>query len=97
MRTFAPHYKTGQVVTPGAAAATISINQDDKSVLLTNSGAGLCYVLVSNDATLNATDADCPILPGSQITISKAETQMFLSHISAAGTTLHVMTGEGFK
>lgn len=95
--TFCPHYGSGQVVTPAVAAATISIDPTDKSVLLTNSGAAICYVKISNDSTAAATTADCPILSGQQITISKGEPSGFLSHISAAGTTLHVMTGEGFK
>jgi len=96
MRTFNPHYATGQLVAPAAAAASVAIPANDKTVMLTNLGANVCYVRISNSSTIAATTADCPILAGSQVTISKGEEGSFLSHISAAGTSLHIITGEGF-
>lgn len=95
LQPFSPSYTTGQVVTPAAAAASITINKASKQVCLTNLGANVCYVRVS-DVAVSATTADYPVPPnGSQVVITKADGQTILSHISAAGTTLHVMTGEG--
>ena len=94
LQPFSPAYTSGQVVTPAAAAASITINKAAKQVCLTNLGANVCYVRIS-DVAISATTADYPVPPGMQLVITKADGQTVLSHISAAGTTLHVMTGEG--
>lgn len=90
-----PAYGTGQVVTPAAGAASISLNSQAKQIILTNLGANVCYVRVGS-GTVTATTADYPVPSGAQLVISKGDGDNVLSHISAAGTTLHVMTGEGF-
>lgn len=92
---FNPAYTSGQVVTPAAAAASISVNAVSKQVCLTNLGAAVCYVRLS-DVAISATTADYPVPPGIQVVITKQDGHSILSHLSAAGTTLHVMTGEGF-
>lgn len=96
LQPFSPAYTSGQVVTPAAAAASITINKEAKQVCLTNTGAAICYVRVS-DVAVSATTADFPVPAGQQAIITKAEGQGILSHISATGTTLHVITGEGWK
>lgn len=92
---FNPAYTSGQVVTPAAGAASINVNAVSKQVCLTNLGANVCYVRCS-DVAISATTADYPVPPGMQVLITKQDGHNILSHISAAGTTLHVMTGEGF-
>jgi hypothetical protein len=92
---FNPAYNSGQTVAPGAAAASISVNPVSKNVCLTNLGANVCYVRLS-DVAISATVADYPVPPGMQVIITKQDGHSILSHISAAGTTLHVMTGEGW-
>jgi hypothetical protein len=95
IQPFNPAYLSGQVVTPAAGAASITINKEAKQVCLTNLGANVCYVRLS-DVAISATTADYPVPPnGTQVVITKADGHSILSHISAAGTTLHVMTGEG--
>ena len=91
---FRPHFGSNQVLTPAAGAASVPIDGSDKSVLLVNVGANVCHVRISNAAT-TATAADLPIRAGSHLIVEKMEGFNVLSHISAAGTTLHVMTGEG--
>ena len=88
-----PAYTSGQVVSPAAGAASITL-AGNKQVCLTNLGANVCYVRIGT-GTIAATTADYPVPVGAQTVITKAETDTVLSHISAAGTTLHVMTGEG--
>ena len=95
---FGPAYTQGQSVVPAAGAATITIGKGAKSLCLSNTGTGWCYVRtfqVSKGAVA-ATTADFPVPPGAQTSISKPEDDDSLSHISAAGTTLHVIPGEGF-
>lgn len=92
---FNPAYTQGQTVTPAAAAASININPVSKQVCLTNLGVNVCYVRLS-DVAISATVADYPIPPGTQQVITKQDGHGILSYISAAGTTLHAICGEGW-
>lgn len=91
-----PAYGSGQTLTPAAAAATVTIAKGNKQLILTNLGANVCHVRVGNTSIANATTADYPVPAGAQVVISKSDEDDKLSHISASGTTLHVMNGEGF-
>ncbi|WP_143503991.1 MULTISPECIES: hypothetical protein [unclassified Pseudomonas] len=93
-RAFNPHRGANQVTTPAAASASISIDPVAKSVRLVNSGANICHVRVGTGAQ-TATTADLPVFPLSSVIITKGDGEDTLAHISAAGTTLHVQTGEG--
>jgi hypothetical protein len=83
-----------QVTTPAAASASVSIDAKAKSVRLVNSGANICYVRIGTGAQ-TATTADLPVRAASEVVVQKAEGEDTLAHISAAGTTLNVQTGEG--
>src|SRR5512137_936835 len=89
---FRPRYGSNQVVTPAAASASISIAAGDTAVRLVNTGANVCYVRVRNSAGA-ATTADLAVRAGSEVIIRKDPDATILSHISATGTTLNVMTG----
>jgi hypothetical protein len=92
---FCPAYTQGQTVSPGAAAASITIGLGAKNLCLTNTGSNVCYVRVGA-AGIEATAADYPVLGGAQVVLSKDEQHGTLSYISASGTTLHVLPGEGW-
>lgn len=92
---FNPAYTQGQVVAPAAGAASITIGKGAKSLCLSNIGANVCYVRVGG-STVVATTADYAVPAGAQLVVSKFQDDDTLSHISAAGTTLHVIPGEGF-
>lgn len=89
---FSQRLGSNQVVTPAAASATVTINRQDNAVRLVNSGANICYVRIGAGA---ATTADIPVRANSEILIRKSTEETSLSHISAAGTTLNIATGEG--
>lgn len=92
---FNPRRGSNQVLTPAAGSASIAIDAQAKSVRLVNSGAtNICHVRIGVGAQ-TATTADLPVLPGESIIVSKGDGENTLAHISAAGTTLHVQTGEG--
>lgn len=91
---FQPQRGSNQVTTPGAASASVSIDPIAKSVRLVNSGANICHVRIGSGAQ-TATTADLPLRAGTEIVVSKGQGDDTLAHISAAGTTLHVQTGEG--
>ena len=91
---FKPHYGTNQIVTPAAGAASISLDKNDTSVRIINSGANIGYFRLGLSPQ-TATTADCPVNAGQTIVVEKAMATDTLSHISSAGTTFQVMTGEG--
>jgi len=96
---FFPSYGSNQVVSPAAAAAAITIDKDAKQVRIINTGANIAYVQTYSSTESPApvaTTADFPIPAGGASTITKSMYHDRLSHISAAGTTLQIMTGEGF-
>lgn len=90
-----PAYTQGQTVTATAAAASVSVNKAAKQLAVTNLGSNIAYVRTGT-GTIAATTADMPILPGTQVTLTKGDNQETFSYISAAGTTLHVIPGEGW-
>lgn len=94
---FQPRYGSGAVVTPAAASADITLDAQkvNKNVVLSNLGAAVCYVRIGAGAQV-ATTADYPIPPGAQVVVSKEMEHDHLAHISATGTTLQVMLGEGW-
>lgn len=93
-RYFQPKRGANSVASPGAASASVTIDASNKSVRLVNSGANICHVRIGAGAQ-TATTADTPLRPGSEVILGKGDGDNTLAHISAAGTTLHIQTGEG--
>jgi hypothetical protein len=93
---FSPGYGHGTVLSPAASSANAAIDAASQTLCLTNLGANVCYVRVTDDATATASTADYPIPGGAQVTVTKPREFNRIAHISASGTTLHVMPGEGF-
>jgi hypothetical protein len=94
---FEPRRGTNQVVTPAAASASTTIDPVAKSVRFVNSGAAICHVRIGPTKAVAepATTADMPILAGGSIVVQKGDGDNLVAYISAAGTTLHIQTGEG--
>ncbi len=95
LQPFNPSYTQGQTVVAAAAAASVTLNAAAKQLTITNTGANIAYVRAGTGA-IAATAADMPVLAGTQISITKSDGQETFSYISAAGTTLHVIPGEGW-
>lgn len=93
---FEPRRGQNQVLTTGAASASVAIDPKAKSVRLVNVGAtNPCHVRIGSGAQ-TATTADLVIRANSEIIVSKGENDDTLAHIQSGGaTTLHVQTGEG--
>jgi hypothetical protein len=93
-----PAYGTGQIVAPGAASAVATLIKGSNQVVLTNLGAGVCHVRIGNAADAPvATTNDFPVPAGQQVTLTRGQNQDALAHICVAGTSLHIMNGEGFR
>lgn len=95
---FDPKYGSNQVLTAGAAALVATIDKANKQVRIVNSGANgahiRCYSSQASPVPVAST-ADFFIPAGMASVITKDGTHDQLSYISALGTTLHVITGEG--
>lgn len=95
---FMPTYGTNQVLTPAAASASVALRRGIRQLRFVNTGANICYIRISNSTSgaQPATAADLPIAANNFMTIiTKADDDDTLAHISALGTTLQVMQGEG--
>ncbi len=90
---FYPNPGANQVVTPAAASASVAIRADANAVRLVNSGANICYVRIG-EGTQTATTADIPVRVAESVVIGKSMRAATLAHISAAGTTLNIQTGQ---
>lgn len=92
---FNPAYTQGQTVTAAAVAASVTINPASKQFVVTNTGANIAYIR-AGAGSFSATAADMPVLAGTQIGLTKGDGDGTLSYISAGGTTLHIIPGEGW-
>jgi hypothetical protein len=95
---FAPHYGSNQVLAAGATATAASISHQAKQMRVVNTGANKAYFRTydsGNTPVPVASVADYCVPPGLAATVSKIGHNA-ISIISATGTTLEVMTGEGF-
>lgn len=90
---FMPHYGTGQVLTPGAASASVAIDPEDEYIMCSNIGANVCYVEIGLTGAVTAATSDMVVPAGQQVLIRKGKGMDRLAHISATGTTLHIITG----
>ncbi len=92
---FNPAYTSGTTKTSAALAASFSIAAGTNQVCITNTGSNIAYVRIGS-GTFSATTADYPVLSGAQVVLTKAQDDTVVSHISASGTTLHFICGNGF-
>lgn len=93
---FFPHYGSNQILAAGAASASSSISHQAKQLRVVNTGANIGYFRTYDNSggPQTATTADYPVPAGSGTIVSK-QGHNAIAVISAAGTTLQVMSGEG--
>lgn len=94
---FAPHYGSNQSLAAGSPATAVSISHQAKQMRVVNTGANIGFFRTydSTGGAPAATAADYPVPPGAGAIVSKIGHNA-ISVFSPAGTTLQVMTGEGF-
>jgi hypothetical protein len=94
---FNPSYGTGITVSPGVTSSSSTVGFGSKALVITNlSSAVVSYVRVSVGSS-TATTADYPVLPNSQIVLSKAGDSDTVAYIApSGGGSLHIMGGEGY-
>lgn len=96
VQTFNPAYGTGITVAPGAASASSTLTFASPAVVVTNlSSSIVSYVRIGQGAQ-TATTADYPVLPGTQVSLSKSRDDSTVAYITGGSTgSLHIMAGRG--
>lgn len=92
---FRAAYGTGAEVSPAAASASATITTGHPQVELSNLGVNVCYVRTGLTAA-TATTADVCVPPGTSKVMTIPAAHDKLAYISAGGTTLHYILGEGW-
>ena len=92
---FQPRFGAGVVVSPAAASANSAIGKGNKQIHFANLTSAVCYVSIGYSG-LTASTADFPIPGNTTRVLSKDEDMTHVAYISAAGTTLHIIPGEGW-
>lgn len=95
-----PSYGSGVISVLGAAGtATVDLPKT-RQVIITNQGANPVYVRVGSvmfgASVPAATTADYPVPPNAQVVITRGSDNTRVNLLSPAGTTVHVMGGEGW-
>jgi hypothetical protein len=95
--SFEPNYTRGITVAPGTASASSVIGFGSKALVFTNlSPTVISYIRVGN-AGITASTADYPLLPNSQISVSKCQDDTHVAYITSSGTgSIHIIPGEGY-
>jgi hypothetical protein len=93
-RPFQPVYGSNQILSATNPAASISLSTRNTSVRIVNIGDKLAYVRIGSGSQ-TASNADCPIVGGTEIILYKDEDQDTLSYIAFEDTTLFVQSGTG--
>jgi hypothetical protein len=95
-KTFEPRYTAGQTVSPSTTSSSVTLGFSSETICFSNLGATVVYIRVGV-AGITASTADYPVLPSSQITVSKALDETTVAFISPGGTgTLHIIPGVGY-
>lgn len=92
---FNPAYGTGQNLTAGAASASVQVPAGPKSIRIVNTGTtNPAYVRIGSGAQ-TASTADLLIMPNTIEVFTKDMDHTTVAYISASGTTLNMILGEG--
>jgi hypothetical protein len=95
---FRPQYGSGQTASPAVGSATITIGKGCRTLRIKNTGATNVMQFrtgIAADGTVAATAADMQLSPGEVVYIEKDSRHDTLAFISASGTTMHAIAGEG--
>lgn len=99
MQPFNPSWGTNQALTANSSSQAATVRAQTKSIHIENTGTtNPVYVRTGRIAngTVTATTADFRVSPGTVEVITKPQDDDRLAYISASGTTLEIIEGEGW-
>ena len=95
--SFQPSYGNGITVAPsGTSASSTSVGDGAENVVITNlSSSVISYVRIGEGAQ-TATTADYPVLPSTQVSLTKGRYESTIAYITGGSTgSLHILPGRG--
>lgn len=97
IRTFAPGYGTGVTISASTTSSNTEIRPGSLSVCVTNTdNTHIIYFRTSPVSTDVATNKDYLVMPGQQVSVSKAGDHDRIAVLAASGTpSVHVIIGDG--
>lgn len=100
LRSFAPGYGTGIEFATSTTSTNQALRAGSQGVVVSNlDSTNRVYFRTTADSSGTngaATSADYCVLPGQQVSITRAQDHGFIAVIAAAGTpSVHVITGDG--
>lgn len=94
--SFQPVYGGGTTVSPSGTSASSTLGFGSLNVVLTNLHASVVVYVRIGTGTQTATTSDYPILPGTQVSLSKARNDNTVAYITGGSAgSLHIIPGRG--
>jgi hypothetical protein len=95
--SFEPNYTRGVTVSPSTSSASSEIGFGSKALVFTNLSPTVVVYINVGTSGITASTADYPILPNSQISLSKCQYDTHVAYITSSGTgSIHIIPGEGY-
>lgn len=96
LQPFNPRWGSNQSLTANSSSQRVSTSSYTKQLHIENTGTTNPVYVRVGDISVVATTADLRISPGTVEVITKFQDNAYLAYISASGTTLEVIEGEGW-
>lgn len=94
---FNPAYGSGVTVAPSASSASTTLGLNSKNLAITNLSSTIVSYVRVGEGVQTATAADYPVMPNTQVRITKADHHTTVAYIAPSGTgSLHIIAGEGY-
>lgn len=94
--TFCPAYGSGVTVAPGVASASSTLTVNCEGLVVTNLSSTVTSYVRVGEGSQTATTADYPLLPLTQVSLSKGLTEKTVAYIApAGGGSIHILPGRG--
>jgi hypothetical protein len=94
--SFQPSYGSGVSVAPTGTSASSTLGAGSLNVVLSNLDSSVTVFVRIGLGAQTATAADYPVLPGTQVSLSKARTDDTVAYVTGGSTgSLHIIPGRG--
>ena len=94
--TFNPAFGAGVTISATTTSSATLVGGNARQIVVTNLGSAVIYI-DTGMAGIVATAADYPVLPGTQVSLSKNLDHTHVGVLASSGTqSVHVIPGLGF-
>ena len=94
--SFEPNYGSGVTVAPSGTSGSTTLGSNLENIVLTNLSPSVTVFVRVGKGAQTATTNDYPVLPNTQISLSKARYENTVAYITGGSTgSLHIIAGKG--